>query len=123
MLLALSNKIAEIDRFSAEHLGLSLHTLMGRSGAAVAGFVRENLPAPAAKRDHFFNKSIFFAKKYRFFLEIQESHGILGFIPRGVVANRLGNGLQNRIDRFDSGPRLHFFVFKKSFSKISEYSP
>ena len=47
MLLALSNKIAEIDRFSAEHLGLSLHTLMGRSGAAVAGFVRENLPAPA----------------------------------------------------------------------------
>ena len=44
-------------------------------------------------------------------------------LKRGVVANRLGNGLQNRIDRFDSGPRLHFFVFKKSFSKISEYSP
>lgn len=26
-----------------------------------------------------------------------------------MVANRLGNGLQNRLDRFDSGPRLHFF--------------
>ena len=29
---------------------------------------------------------------------------------RGVVANRLGSGLQNRLDRFDSGPRLHFFA-------------
>lgn len=47
MLLALSNKIAEIDRFSAENLGLSLYTLMGRSGDAVASAICEMLPAPS----------------------------------------------------------------------------
>lgn len=45
MLLALSDKIAEIDRFCAERLGLSLHTLMGRSGDAVARTVRELVSA------------------------------------------------------------------------------
>ncbi len=44
MLLALSNKIAEIDRFCAENLDLSLYTLMGRSGEAVANAVTEMLP-------------------------------------------------------------------------------
>ena len=40
-----------------------------------------------------------------------ENGVMLDFISsRGVVANRLGNGLQNRLDRFDSGPRLHFFA-------------
>ena len=29
---------------------------------------------------------------------------------RGVVAKRSGSGLQNRINRFDSDPRLHFFL-------------
>ena len=35
---------------------------------------------------------------------------------RGVVAKRLGSGLQNRSDRFDSGPRLHFFCFDFCFA-------
>ena len=40
----------------------------------------------------------------------------LFYIPsRGVIAKRLGGGLQNRSDRFDSDSRLHFFVF---FSEI-----
>ncbi len=47
MLLALSNKISEIDRYSAQNLGLSLHTLMGRSGEAVAAAVRDMLKPPA----------------------------------------------------------------------------
>ncbi len=47
MLLALSNQIAEIDRFSAENLGLSLYTLMGRSGEAVANAVSQMLKKPA----------------------------------------------------------------------------
>ena len=29
---------------------------------------------------------------------------------RGVIAKRLGSGLQNRLDRFDSDSRLHFFA-------------
>ena len=32
----------------------------------------------------------------------------LMFISRGVIAKRLGSGLQNRLDRFDSDSRLHF---------------
>ncbi len=47
MLLALSNKISEIDRFSAENLGLSLYTLMGRSAEAVAAAVSDMLKKPA----------------------------------------------------------------------------
>lgn len=47
MLLALSGQIAEIDRFAADSLGLSLYTLMGRSGDAVAATVRASLPPPA----------------------------------------------------------------------------
>ena len=43
MLLALSNKISEIDRFCDENLGLSLYTLMGRSGNAVADAVAQML--------------------------------------------------------------------------------
>ncbi len=47
MYLALSAQIAEIDRFAADSLGLSLYTLMGRSGDAVAATVRSLLPPPA----------------------------------------------------------------------------
>ena len=31
---------------------------------------------------------------------------MLSYKQSGVVAKRLGSGLQNRLDRFDSGPRL-----------------
>ena len=48
MLLALSNKISEIDRYCAENLGLSLDTLMGRSGEAVASAVSDML-APGSR--------------------------------------------------------------------------
>ena len=41
----------------------------------------------------------------------------LFYIPsRGVIAKRLGGGLQNRSDRFDSDSRLHFFCL--FFSEI-----
>ena len=33
------------------------------------------------------------------------------FHTQGVIAKRLGGGLQNRSDRFDSDSRLHFFAF------------
>ena len=48
MLLALSSKISEIDRYCASELGLSLYTLMGRSGDAVYRTVRELVPPPAS---------------------------------------------------------------------------
>ena len=48
MLLALSNKISEIDRYCADNLGLSLYTLMGRSGEAVASAVSDML-APESR--------------------------------------------------------------------------
>ena len=41
------------------------------------------------------------------------------FLKRGVVAKRSGSGLQNRLNRFDSDPRLHFFcLFIYEFEKL-----
>jgi NAD(P)H-hydrate epimerase len=43
MLLALSEQIEKIDRYSSSVLGIPLITLMERSGRAVAGVLRENV--------------------------------------------------------------------------------
>ena len=60
-------------------------------------------------------KNVFFLKND---LTNDENAVILCNIQGGVVAKRLGSGLQNRVDRFDSDPRLHFFFafFQESVS-------
>ena len=46
--------------------------------------------------------------------------GYFMFHTQGVIAKRLGSGLQNRLDRFDSDSRLHFFCL---FSEIIVSNP
>ena len=62
----------------------------------MCGFFKGNV-----KKTYFFSKND---------LTNDENAVILCNIQGGVVAKRLGSGLQNRVDRFDSDPRLHFFL-------------
>ena len=77
--------------------------------------------SPKTLRQPFFlEKFLFFSKKS---LDICNNWCILGNI-RGVVAKRSGSGLQNRINRFDSDPRLHFCaLISKNASFPQSYQP